>query len=698
MQAIPVGITPSTPAPAGNVVQLGLTRAAPLSTVLKEQQDAERRAAEARQAQPFIGNLAGHIRKCWVEAREAKRPVERRMLASLRARRGEYDPDKHAAICEMGGSDVYPMLTSVKCRGAASWIRDVIMGQGVERPWGIQPSTVPDIDPEVNEQIVRAAAVPIVQATAAGMPPDDELVQELMRRMRDQVRDMLKKEAVAACDRMADKMADQQDEGGFLEAIDQVIDDVTTFPAAILKGPVIRRKPRLKWAPAEGGKFTPVVDMKLVMEWERVDPLKAFPSPSATDFENGYFIEQHQMYRQDLHDLIGVEGYDEASIRAVLDTYAGGLRNWLVDDVEQAQAEGKPTLSYINNTDGTIDALQFWGCVPGKMLREWGMSDADVPDPVKEYHVEAWLIGSYVIKAVLNYDPLNRKPYFKASYEDIPGSFWGNSVADLVRDTQSIVGAAARALVNNMAMASGPQVAVSVDRLAPGENLTQLTPWRVWQMVADPVIGGAQGQPPITFFQPDSNVDQLLKVFEFGSALADEYSGVPKYMTGEAAPGGAGRTASGLSMMISNASKGMKQVISNIDMNMLRPAIERQYYHNMQFSEDPELKGDVVVVAKGAAALIAKETAQVRRNEFLVATANPIDMQIVGIEGRAAVLREVVRELDMDVDKIVPDLEAIRARQMAMQAMAPPPGPETNGQQLQNGAPVTDNFSPPSTS
>ena len=185
------------------------------------------------------------------------------------------------------------------------------------------------------------------------------------------------------------------------------------------------------------------------------------------------------------------------------------------------------------------------------------------PDP--SYHgLQYWPAlgaGSYIIKATLNYDPLCRKPYYKASYEDVPGSFWGNSVCDLVRDPQTVVNAAARSIVNNMAMSSGPQVAINVDRLPPGEELTTLTPWRIWQVSNDPY--GNSGQP-VSFFQPQSNVAELMAIYEKFSDLADEYSGIPKYMQGQTT-GGAGRTASGLSMMITNAGKAIKQVISNID-------------------------------------------------------------------------------------------------------------------------------------
>jgi hypothetical protein len=91
--------------------------------------------------------------------------------------------------------------------------------------------------------------------------------------------------------------------------------------------------------------------------------------------------------------------------------------------------------------------------------------------------------------------------------------------------------------------------------------------------------------------------------------------------------------------------------------------------HNMMYDDDPYIKGDYKVVAKGAIGLIHKEALQMRRNEFLMATANPIDSQIVGPEGRAYLLREAARGLQMDTSKIVPDqggIEQQRIQQMAM--------------------------------
>jgi hypothetical protein len=150
-----------------------------------------------------------------------------------------------------------------------------------------------------------------------------------------------------------------------------------------------------------------------------------------------------------------------------------------------------------------------------------------------------------------------------------------------------------------------------------------------------------------------------------------------------------------MSMMIGNASKQIKQLISSIDIHIVGPAVERCYQWLMQYDPDSGLKGDLKIVARGALSLVTKEAAQVRRNEFLQYTANPIDMQILGLEGRAELLRESAKTLNLNPDKLVPSLSKLRERQaMAQMAAMQQQAMQGNGQELMNGAPVEDQFSP----
>jgi hypothetical protein len=263
------------------------------------------------------------------------------------------------------------------------------------------------------------------------------------------------------------------------------VTDLVTYPAAFIKGPVIRRQRMLGWTKNAEGKTAVEASERLAPEYERVDPFKIYPEPGVTHIADGYLFEHHPLTRMDLADLIGVPGYDEDAIRTILRDGAGG--SWFVEDVELQKDELENKFSSYMRPTQTYDALEFWGKVSGKMLVEWGLTEEDVPDQAREYDANVWLVGNYVIKAVLNYDPLGQKPYAKTSFIKTPGSFWGRGIPETIEDVQNVCNAAARALVNNMGIASGPQVEVNLERIPPNEDITQIYPWKIWQVTNDPL-------------------------------------------------------------------------------------------------------------------------------------------------------------------------------------------------------------------
>jgi hypothetical protein len=717
--------------PATGLTMSNVNGVLPVRT-LSQLQAAEKEQATEANSRSYITNLAGHIRTKWDVMRTAKmQTVEKRLLQCLRQRRGEYEEDKIKQIRDQGGSDIYMMLSSNKSRALSSWIRDTTSSEqdGAALPFTLNPTPVPDIPPNIAQRAYATMQQELQQAAAMGIIPSDDELEEYVEARKEMIVNHLREEAQEAADRMKMKMNDQLAEGGCGGEFQLFVDDLATFPYAVMKGPVVVKRKTFKWVPGVEGNFDLQTVDELIPTWVRVDPFNIYWAPHASHPDHGDMIERHKLTRQALNSLIGVEGYSEKAIRAVLDDYGrGGLAEWLWVDAQKAVAEGKSLSAVTANSDGLIDALQFWGSVQGKVLIEWGIDEGSVEDPLAEYPVEAWLIGNWVIKATINPDPLGRKPYYKACYEEVPGAWAGNSPLDLIRDCQDMCNASARALANNMGIASGPQVWMNIDRLPHGEEITQMYPWKIWQFSADPL---GNSSPPVDFFQPTSLSQELMTIYDRFSALADEFSGVPRYMTGDAAAGGAGRTASGMSMMMNNAGKSIKQVIANIDRNVIEPLVERLWFYNMKYSEDMDLKGDVKIVARGASALMVKEAAAQRRNELLqIALSNPVAQQIMGLEGTAYLLREQVKTLDMNADKIVPPPEVVKAKaqmqqamqqQQQMMAMQQPDetmsikrdaegnmthiskrtrgGPVSNpNQQLQNGAPVTDTFSPMATS
>ena len=652
----------------------------------KQDEEAAAQALQERQNQPMVLGLSQHIRMCWDVAKIAKKPIEDEMLRALRQRNGQYEPDKLQQIKAQGGSEIYMMITEVKCRAAESWLRDILLDQGTP-PWDIVPTPIPDLSPNDRREIQDIFANEVLTMLQENQKaPTKEEMAQIKEMVSQDYRFKILQDAQNRADKMKLKIEDQFAQGGWADSFNDFVTDLVTFPAAFIKGPIVRRQRTLGWKTVMGKTVVEPTE-RLAPEFERVDPFRIYPEPGITRIEEGYLFEHHPLSRSDLSDLIGVPGYDEDAIRRILEEGSGP--SWINEDVELIKnEEERKFYSYMRPTD-VFDALEFWGKVSGKMLREWGLTEEEVPDEAQEYDANVWMIGNYVIKAVLNYDPLGQKPYCKTSFIKCPGAFWGKGIPEIIEDIQNVCNAAARALVNNMGIASGPQVEVNLERIPPNEDITQMSPWKIWQVTNDPVGSSA---PAVRFTQPEDNANTLVAVYDKFARLADDHSGIPAYLYGNTDVQGAGRTSSGLSMLMGAAGKGIRQVVGHIDGDVIKPIVQRQFVYNMRYDEDESIKGDVQVVARGAVNLAVKETVNVRRIEFLNATANEIDMSIMGRDGRAAILREVAKGLQMPVDELIPSRDKLayqtRVAAAAEQAQAQQAAQQPTGAALQpDGAP-----------
>lgn len=612
--------------------------------------------------EPVVLSLSAYVRRCYEEAKTAKSDVTERLLRAERQRRGVYDPDKLAMIRDTGGSDIFMMLTDIKCRAAESWIKDVMLSTG-EKSWSLKPTAEPEVPDVLRNEIIEAVTLEADQVQSAGIGVNPQTIDKRMEEIHAEVKKRLMEHAKDASMKMERRILDKMQDAKFDSTLSEIIYDFVTFPAAFIKGPMIRTKKVMKW----GSNWQPKVEETIVEDFERVSPYDIFPSPNATTCQDGYLIHRHQMTRADIEVLRSTPSFDQNAIDEVLRLYGrSGLRELVQSDTERNLLEGR------NNTlVGTelIESVEFWGSVSGYMLKEWGMTDVE---DYREYEVNVWMVGSYVIKCVKNPDPLDRRPYSKASWESIPGAFWGLALPEMMTDIQTVCNAAARALANNMGIASGPQVEVSVDRLPDGEDLTKIYPWKIWQTTSDRTGGG---QPAVRFYQPNMNADALLAVYQYFQRIADEVTGVPNYIYGSGQASGAGRTASGLSMLMENAAKGIKQAILSLDA-ATTDVIHRLYDHLMIYDDDNSIKGDMQIIPAGVVGTLLKESVQQRRNEFLQLTSNPVDIQIMGPSGRAMLLREAAKALNMDIDKIIPDPEKVMEAQKMLSEMAAQQQPE----------------------
>jgi len=243
---------------------------------------------------------------------------------------------------------------------------------------------------------------------------------------------------------------------------------------------------------------------------------------------------------------------------------------------------------------------------------------------------------------------------------------------------QAVANASLRSLVNNMSIASGPQVAINEDLLSPTPDGDDIYPWKRWKFTNDPM---GSTQAPITFFQPSSNSQELMAVYSALTVQADEISAIPRYITGSNNVGGAASTASGLSMLMNNASKVLQNIASQIDADIMRPVLQQLYDLVMLTDTENVLRGDENIMVQGVSVALKRDTDRMRQIEFLSLTSNPVDLNIIGPDGRAALLRALADNLGLEGEKIVPSKSELEMRQQAAMLAAQsaanaPTGPE----------------------
>lgn len=636
-----------------------------------------------------LDSLAAHIRDQFAMMRNHRDSAvgwSRRLVDSLRVFNGDYSAEKLAEIRKFGGSEVYARLISMKCRGTSSLLRDVYLN--TDRPWGIEPPSDPQVPESILQKITTLVQGEIAALQQAGQPIDVDAIRDRTMKLMEAARETEKKNAKDRADISEDRIQEILVTGGFYKALAEFITDLPLFPIACIKGPIVKILPTVDWSTGRA-----VVVQKPTLYWNRISPFDVWWTPGASDIESASVIERTRVTRADLNDLLDLPGYNHEMVRRVLDEYGrGGLSgDWDVTDAERANQESRE--NPMMNRSGMITCLEFHGNVQGRLLLDWGMTPKQIPDDMRDYAVQAWLIGRYVIKVQLSPSPRKRHPYFITSFEKVPGTPVGNALPDILSDIQDVANATLRSLVNNMSISSGPQVVVNDDRLAAGEDGEQLYPWKRWHVSSDPL--GNKEQGPVTFFMPTSNAAELLGIYQKFADMADEMSAIPKYMSGVSA-GGAGRTASGLSMLMANASKILQTVAANIDGDVIGPALDQLFDMIMLTDTTGILRGDESVRVLGVNVATQRETERVRQLEFLQITANPLDSQIMGPTGRAAVLRAVSKTIGLDGEEIVPTDDEVKAavanaQQQQQQQGAPPGQPGAPGDMSKQAAAAQGN-------
>ena len=633
---------------------------------LVENMEAEEQAmddAYEKEQNEYLNTLEGYLNSNFNDAKDWKENesnIQATIIDNLNRRNGEYSPDKLAKIKESGSSDVFIGLTGVKCRAFESFVHDIYTNAKRKRTWDLKPTPIADIPREDQVRIAGEVMAKYDEAINQGIQMTEKQAYDLASSMRADVITANYKEAHKKADKMSRVLHDQMIEGDWLNAFYQAVMDLASSKAAIIKGPIFRKRKIKSGFEKKKGKTVIKYEERVIPTFERVSPLDLYPGRSCENVDEGFLAERMIISRQSLLLNRNEDGYIKENIEYV--ARYGGRTDSAYDysfTEERDDLENKDTNYATNMSSSMLDAIEYYCFAPGRMLESYGITkdvNGKKIDPLMDYDINAITVGGTIVFVKLNDHPEQKRPYSVYGYCKEIGSFWYKSIPELIKSEQDITNAAARAMVNNLGIASGPQVVIpDTNRIPAGQDIESMHPWKIWQGTN---MGNVTA-PLVDFFQPDSRSGEMLGVISQAMKLTDTTLEMPAYSYGSDKVAGAGRTATGLSMLMGSSSKGLKRVLMGLDRYVFQDIVEKLYDWNMMNNDDDKIKGDMNFMSEGIMSIIMKEQLSTARLNLLQATNNEFDMKILGLDGRAKILSDAMESLESDYDDIAPSHEKI---------------------------------------
>lgn len=577
-----------------------------LQQVIEIDGKTEDKEAEQNEFEFGKSGLASYVKDIFESFKTARRPFEAIWEECWYNFLGQYQVNtvwKRKTEGKKNRSRIFIKLTNLKCNTAHSKIADVLFtGRNV------MPFDVEALEPE-----------------AFGIPAD--AAKEASEAMKKKLKEHFKKIRLK-------------------KIMDVGILEMAIFGTAILKGPIIttKRTPQVQVRNIAGlpaNQIDPGINPFEVAHVNEIVPL----IDRVPIWE--YYTDTNASSTQDAIGEIHFTRILPAQFRRF--AYQGGYdREAVSEAARRASASDKDDTKYIQlgdnymgeqgEKDKRVSVLEYWGLVPVQMLKDAGVecpTDVDDEDSIEALVVLA--ADGIVIKACIN--PLGRRPFYVCPFKERPGQIHGSGVAEAMRDSQKMINSSARLIIDNKALSGNGMVAINIDRINTKRTKDlEVYPGKTWYVKGN--FAPREAVDAVQFPDITMGLRELIEMFE---RFADEETGLPRYTAGEQSTW-MNKTASGMSMLMTQANINLKTVIENIDDYWIEPIVEA-FGDIMNTVMGGTQNIPLKFKATGADSMIAKEIKMENYMKFLQITAAPQDAIFMD---RIKLMKSIARLLETD--------------------------------------------------
>ena len=608
-----------------------------------------------------IERVKDYIKQAYEDARCSRMSacIDEKIIQGRRLMKGEYTAQERAMMPEI---DVWFNLVAPISNIALAFLRSILQGDEDNPLWELRHSPIPDLPDFIVDRATEFASLRIQQEsltpdeTGQIVPITEERAIEIVEELRDELFDSLERQAEIHTRNLQREISSVYSIANFYQVLDEFLQCLVIDPVACIKGPIVSAKKIPEWK--DGNKIYPV---RKYQHYETVDAEDFYPSPDSVNPQDGaYVIHMKRMTRRELQDAMKLKGFIAENIDIILCEYEHRSRDWL----NQSSTESET--AHLENKAGNwrdyegVEVIEYHGKIPGHVLhnsdiRKLGNKKVD---PKETYEMEIWMTCDHIIRIVECCNPSGR-PFFCASLYPCKGSIWGESIPHRAMDEQRSANAALRAAIRDMGYTSGPMVQVDVSFLDKHQKVpNRFAAGKVTHVNSR--MRGAQGKA-ITFEQLQTQAPVFLNLVNTFFQNAELNTGFNRQMLGQAQPGIS--TLGEANILQGNAVTGLRSMLVPID-RVIEDITEMTACQIMRTTDDPALKADARVVAKGSSHLLDRQLNRQNILQFFN-TVFPISQQAPGLFepfAMGCLIRELATTYGFDPDKFIPDPSSVQFR------------------------------------
>lgn len=553
-------------------------------------------------------NAMGHsLSRKFHEYKGARYDKEREWERAIRQYEGDWESEdlqkiERALSMDGGGTDPISVnITRPKTNVAIARMKDIQFPTGGDFNFYLKSAPLtPEQKQALKEdqpngtQMMAAAEQGMPQQ---GLPSPAEMTQGIQETN------------IERCPKMERKLRNRMIYADYGRKARLSMEDLCIKGTAVLKGPTIQDRKHRRYEEAEtsAGESIQVLEEIFVPEptVERVDPLYFFPDPEARlpdEIEDAF--ELHPLSASALRELTKNPAFMTEQVRKVLDTDPDGtdIPDIVVRTSRERSSRGVYNRYWVREYRGPLDK---------EVLYNAGMLDEeDFNDSLKQYTGEVWYCNKTIIRMSLSHiEGEDQLPYSLTVWEKDSNSVFGHGHPYLLRNAQRTVNNAYLMLLDNASLTSGPQIVLNKEMIEPAsrDEDYSIEPMKVWFLTEY----GADVREAMQFIDIPAQMQGIQQIIDAAMQFADVESATPLLQQGEMPSGN--NTTTGVAMVMSATNILQKSASMNWDDYVTKPLVSRFYHYEMQYGEDPEVKGDFEVEIGGATERIE---AQIRSQEI----------------------------------------------------------------------------------